>query len=324
MKVKKYNNRTKDYYRKLSVSMDGQYRRIIDLCGSQAISIKRLMEWGLIDARCDVTVIEKVTSHLEKIKSHLKGLGLKKLSYHKGMVETCPTDGEYDWVNLDTTSSYTPRLSSWLENLNVSEGGEVNVWLTNYRSNQQVMESLSRTFSSKPGRQVIHQLMRDCWDGRHELLDLVPSNKRHEASVTLAAIATSFPRFRFDVAPVQTYIQHVNRMYLFRLTNFRERPSPFPRLGEIWIDEEYEGEHYAANSAPLVGEATPIHELLIFVANASSHRHYLIRRMRQHISENTQAGKNATMTKAGWKSHISKIVSDEATRLRCHELIDQA
>ena len=319
-----YNNPIKDAARKKCVSSGKTYRRIIDLAGKQALSIEFLHKGEHIDSNCDITIVDHHKKNLEAGVRKIKAMGLAPKG-HRGEIETCPTDGCYDWVNLDTCSSFSLELGQWLGQLKMSPNGEVNVWLTCYRANGQLLHSLEETFNTKRGRKIAGSLESNCL-GDEELLGIVPREKRAEAWATLTALASCFSQ-SFDIVPIQVYIAGVNRMYVYRFVNFGKGQLQFPNLEEFFVEGTYEGwkgKETTKNTSP-IGLDSAAHELVLHAVESPAHRPFCTKMLRQKLHEAKLNGNsNTTMIKAGWKSHLTKITEDDAVRMQCHTLVDNA
>lgn len=318
-----YENSIKDIHRKKCVTANKTYRRIIDLAGEKALSIKSLQK-GNINADCDITIIDHNKKKLARAKQRIAKLGLQVHGHH-GKIESYTPSGEYDWVNLDTCNSFSLELGQWLSQLKMSPNGEVNIWLTCYRSKGQLLESLDETFSTKTGRQVMRSLHKHCL-GADGLLSNIPRKKRTEARATVGALAASFSQ-SFDVMPVQEYTVHVNRMYVYRFVNFGNGQLKFPDLSDFRVESDYKGQTYKSTSTKpksSIGESSSVDEL-VFAAIKTGRKSYATKRIRQFIHEKKLRGNSdVKWIKAGWKARISALTKDAAHREQCHNLIDNA
>lgn len=321
-----YDNPSKRFYRDWCVTKGKKYRNIIDLPGDQALSLKHLKVNDCLTSSSKITIIEREAQILSRIKKSCKRLDLFNVSYSHGQVEDCRLDGSYDWVNLDTCSSFSFEIGTWLSQIEFATGGELNLWLTSYRSNQKVLETLRHAFSDKAHRNALLALKDKCWhDTLKGLLDGVPQNKKAEALLTFGGIAFSLNKYDFEVHPIRIYRHHINRMYVFRFTNFAKRKTPTLSLDEIKTNIDWEPSiRYASNKKPVVTESTHITDLFVRVASGCVNQQaYLTNRVRQKLQENKLEGKSVTMTLAGWKSRITKMILDVATQKKCFSLIER-
>jgi len=319
-----YDNPIKDFHRNASVTDGRTYRNIIDLCGPQMLSQKHLVCGRHLDHRSVVTIIERDRQHAGTIASRWKSSGLwSKPSIHVGDVESCPVSGEYDWVNLDTCSSFSLGLAEWISKVKFAKYGELNVWLTTYRSNTAFLNSLHKTFNKHCD--TPNKLLAEGDDGEHPFLDFIDRDDRSDVLFTASGIAQSLNHYEYRIWPVRTYTHHRASMFLYRFTNILPKRKVTPSLSDILLRADRTNIKYESKKVSgVVGEFTKITDLLLLVAGgADNYWPYTASRMRIKIKENEMVHKTPKMTKAGWKSHISKIERDAEIRDNCHRLIER-
>jgi len=311
--ARNYSGEQKQLVRTQVVTPGKKYERVACLPGPYIRSVLLYLETGNFTKNTEVTVIECKPSVMEEIKRKFNKLPFRKVNYSLGWVEETPDYGPYDLVNLDTCSSLSRSMLNWIAQQRFLEGGEFNVWLTTFRSNQQTRDDLLESFlRTRKGVSVLSAI--------REYMTLDPVQM-----VTAAALYSALNKYNCTPMPMLKYCEHVNFMYVYRFTELTKAKSPRPSLDEVLVKTESEKLDWTGKGhspTKLANDSLLIQCLKVLRGEA--HPAYTTRQFRIEIKNGTLAGKAEKWIKAGWKSTISRMCrGDDDMKIRAHAYIDK-
>jgi hypothetical protein len=299
----------------------GKFSRILDLPAPPCKSIIHLLRNDSIDKNTHVTVVERDKRNLAAIRRRFNRFPFTNVRFHQGVVEKCPYFGPYDLVNLDTEVALTHNLLTWIANLNMMPGGQLNVWVTANRARGDYTESLYETFHyTKEGLRAIQKVRRE----NEEAFQGVS-----EFQIILAAILYSaLNMYDFEMPRIEWYADNVNRMYVYQLKNFQKRKTPkceyfddfFVWKKRVWKEDR---EQYPEREEKLSDLTVAQMCIRAVQTEQMGEKAYASRIMRMRLEDGIVLEKTPKMIKAGWKACVSKICKDNLLRIRVHAFIDK-
>jgi hypothetical protein len=300
----------------------------MDLPAPSCLSIVNLMKRDALAKNAKFVLYERNKPDIPAIHRKMSGLGFNESQFEivgQDLADSTPT-GSYDWVNLDTCCSLNQSLLGFISKLNFIKGGELNVWLTYYRSNAEFHEGLRNTFfRNEEGMKIMQQVRRS-----HPILqDYDPDSQNSSTKlVTLMAIIMAINNYSYELEMPIDYIDRSTTMYFFRIRNIRRLSTPvLPNFSDIYRpDDNFEGFKYPNKKPRNLTSEDDVPRSCILVASgaASSSRAFLTRRMRQVLKSAPDCGKDPKWVRAGWKSTVSRMCCDKEIIDRAHKLIDAA
>lgn len=304
--------------REMCLQSRKRYSSIIDLPAPECLSIENLQQHRAIASNAKFVLFENKRSNVRPIKSKMTRLGYKgKCEVIEKDFTSISLDGEYDWVNLDTCSSLSMPMLRFISRLKFIPGGDLNVWLTGYRSRNRFLNDLLETFLRCPEGQAITQSAQEQYKSQLKDCD-------SESLVTVLALILAMRQYTFQLDVPCKYSDTATTMTMFRMWDIRPSTPVWPEFGKIFkSDNPFESLDYESKHDHRASADDPVLDLCLKGIDESdkSLRSFVVRTLRQSLKIAVGNGKGEKWVKAGWKSTISKNVGDPDARNKCHELI---
>lgn len=318
--ARNYSGSQKQAVREKIITPGRLYRSIILLAGEKCRTIEFLLKQGNINENTVITVIERDSFVMSKIKNRFKRYPFKKVNLSNTKVEDTPDYGLYDFMDLDTCSTISPKILNWIAQQRFLPYADVAMWFTAYRSSQKFKDYLSNIFfHTKAGIRVIEDMKDNSTDVRYvyDPIQLVSS----------AAIYTAINRYSCSVEPVLSYSEHVNSMYVYRFMNLNILPMVRPSLNDILVPVSQitsSQQVWKKDDGQRKLAGKPLMTMILKALDGSSgEKAYATRQLRIEIRSGEIAGKDPKWIRAGYKSYLSKIIENQELKNRAHQFIDK-
>ena len=316
--ARSYSGLQKQAVREKVITSGRVYKNIILLAGEKCRTVEFMLQQGNINKYTVVTVIERNSSVLEKIKKRFRQYPFIQVNFSHTEVENTPDHGPYDFMDLDTCSTLSASILNWVAQQRFLPDADVAMWFTAYRSSQIFKDTLTTNFlKTRAGIRVVSDMRDNMTDVCYTYAPI--------HLVSSAAIYTALSRYSCIVKPVLTYSEHVNFMYVYRFTNLNRLVHPRPSLDEILVTEVVsEQQVWPHSDRQIFAAGDPLMAMCLKVVGGSTpqQRAYVTGQLRREIKSGQLAGKDPKWIRAGWKSHLTKVIKDKDTRIKAHQFID--